>query len=85
MSDLEKLRYVVLKGWGDEKGSVAVNDWWVVNRCVQPWGLKKCFSSAKFLVDRLVLYAKRRYTHQRFFGLKSLHNCFYSENWNEYW
>ena len=35
-SDLEKLRYVVLKGWGHEKSSVAVNDLWAVNIGLQP-------------------------------------------------
>ena len=35
-SDLEKFRYLVLKGWGDEKSSVAVNDLWAVNIGLQP-------------------------------------------------
>ena len=38
--------------------------------------LKKCFSSARFPVDRPIWYAKRRYTHQGFFDSKSLHSRF---------
>ena len=29
---------MVLKGWGDEKSSVAVNDLWAVNIGLQLWG-----------------------------------------------
>ena len=48
---------MVLKGWVHEKGSVAVNDLWAVNIGLQP-GLKRGFSSAKFLVDGLIRMQK---------------------------
>ena len=74
--DLEKLRYVVLKEWDDEKGSVAVNDLWAVNIGLQP-GLKRCFSGARFLVDRLICMQKASHT-PKFVRLKNPANLFFN-------
>ena len=56
-SDLEKLRYMALKGWGHENYSVAVNYLWAVNIGIQP-RVERCFSCAKFLVDGLICMQK---------------------------